>query len=132
MADLKKALRWAVVVARLDPVEGHEQAGTRRALVVSYEPFHRSGLVTVCPISAARGLRYPNEVLLPVGQAGQTKDGVILCHQVRTISTSRVVGRVGTLRDPWRRSEVRSALAQQLGLDRSGSEDGAAGNAEFT
>jgi mRNA-degrading endonuclease toxin of MazEF toxin-antitoxin module len=39
MARLSRRLRWAVVIARLDPVEGHEQAGTRRALVVSYEPF---------------------------------------------------------------------------------------------
>ena len=131
MADLSKRLRWAIVVVRLDPVEGHEQAGTRRALVVSYEAFHRSGLMTVCPLTAARGVRYPQEVLVPAGQAGQTRDAVILCHQIRTISTARVVGRVGTLRDPWRRSEVRTALASQLGLDRTASEDRASGNSVF-
>ena len=50
----KGPLRWAVVVVSLDPAKGHEQAGKRRVLVVSYEPFHRSGLMTVCPITADR------------------------------------------------------------------------------
>lgn len=43
MAGLTGPLRWAVVIATLDPVQKHEQAGERRVLVVSYDPFHRSG-----------------------------------------------------------------------------------------
>ena len=31
----------------------------------------------------------PAEVRIPVGEAGQTKPGLILCHQVRTISLLR-------------------------------------------
>lgn len=112
-------LRWSVVVVDLDPVQGHEQAGERRALVVSYEPFHRSGLATVCPITAARSdARYPGEVALPVGVAGQTRDGVILTSQLRTISLRRVRSApLGTLSDPSLRRAVRSALAHHLGLD---------------
>jgi mRNA interferase ChpB len=73
-------LRWAVVIVDLDPTEGHEQAGQRRALFVSYEAFHRSGLLTVCPITAAREKpRYPGEVAIPAGEGGQTKGGLILC-----------------------------------------------------
>ncbi|MDH4335285.1 MAG: type II toxin-antitoxin system PemK/MazF family toxin [Chloroflexota bacterium] len=112
-------LRWGVVVAALDPAEGHEQAGTRRALVVSYEPFHRSGLMTVCPVTAARSeARYPGDVPLPIGEAGQTKPGVILCSQVRTISVRRLRGApVGYVTDPDLRRKVRRALAHHLGLD---------------
>jgi mRNA-degrading endonuclease toxin of MazEF toxin-antitoxin module len=112
-------LRWAVVVVDLDPVRGHEQAGSRRALVVSYEPFHRSGLMTVCPITAARSEeRYPGDVALPVGVAGQTKPGVILCSQLRTISARRVHGApVGHVTDAALRRRVRRALAHHLGLD---------------
>ena len=127
------ALRWAVVIVDLEPVEGHEQGGIRRALVVSYEPFHRSGLVTICPITAARAeARYPGDVPIPVGQAGQTKAGVILCSQVRTISARRIAdgsggsGPVGYLTDPAIRREVRQALAHHLGLDRRPTADGAA------
>jgi mRNA interferase MazF len=57
-------LRWAVVLVDLDPSRGHEQAGRRRALVVSYEAFHRSGMATVCPITTRRP-KYPGEVPLP-------------------------------------------------------------------
>lgn len=112
-------LRWAVVIVDLDPVSGHEQAGRRRALVVSYEPFHRSGLLTVCPITAARAdERYPGDVALPAGVAGQTKSGVILCSQLRTISRSRVRSApVGHITDAGLRRRVRVALAHHLGLD---------------
>jgi mRNA-degrading endonuclease toxin of MazEF toxin-antitoxin module len=121
----KPPLRWAVVIVDLDPVEGHEQAGSRRALVVSYEAFHRSGLLTVCPITAARQTpRYPGDVAIPAGEVGQTKPGLILCHQVRTISVKRIGatgilpgGAVAYLTDPAVRAAVRAALNHHLGLD---------------
>jgi mRNA interferase MazF len=127
-------LRWAVVIVGLDPTEGHEQAGERRALVVSYEAFHRSGLLTVCPISAARQRpRYPGEVAIPVDEAGQTKPGLILCAQVRTISIRRIRatgilsgGGVAYLADPRIRSAVRAALRHHVGLDIPPLSDGAA------
>lgn len=120
-------LRWAVVRVALDPVAGHEQGGTRRALVVSYEPFHRSGLATVCPITAARpDARYPGEVELAVGVAGQSRPGVILCQQLRTIALERLVGPPeGRVVDPALRRAVRVALAHHLGLDIPAVGDGA-------
>ena len=120
-------LRWAVVRVALDPATGHEQGGIRRALVVSYEPFHRSGLATVCPIAAARDeARYPGEVGIPVGAAGQTRPGVILCQQVRTISLERLAGAPeGRVADPRLRRAVRLALAHHLGLDIPAVGDGA-------
>ncbi len=126
-------LRWAVVIVDLDPTEGHEQAGSRRALVVSYEAFHRSGLLTICPITAARETpRYPGEVAIPAGEAGQTKDGLILCAQVRSISVRRIRasgilphGGIAYLSDPAIRSAVRAALRHHLGLDIPPLSDGA-------
>lgn len=120
-------LRWSVIHVGLDPARGHEQGGTRRALVVSYEPFHRSGLATVCPITAARDeVRYPGEVVLQAGTAGQTRAGVILCQQLRTIALERVVGAPeGRITDPRIRHAVRLALAHHLGLDIPAVGDGA-------
>ena len=121
MAQVTRPLRWAVVIVDLDPTVGHEQAGQRRALVVSYESFHRSGMATVCPISG-RPPRYPGEVAIPRGHAGQTIDAAVLCHQVRTIDLARVTtfevgGRPQLVTDPEIRAGVRSALARHLGLD---------------
>lgn len=114
-------LRWAIVLVNLDPTEGHEQRGLRRALVISYEAFHASGLATVCPVSA-REPRYPGEVAIPAGHAGQTKDAVILCHQVRTIDLSRVKayelgGRIQYVTDPEIRRQVRLGITRHFGLD---------------
>ena len=127
MAGLIGPLRWSVVIVDLDPVQGHEQAGERRALVVSYEPFHRSGLATVCPITAARSEpRYPGDVKIPAGEGGQTRDGVILSSQVRTISLRRVRSApVGVVQDPAVRRAVRASLAHHLGLDIPAIADGA-------
>jgi len=114
----KGPLRWAVVVVSLDPAKGHEQAGKRRVLVVSYEPFHRSGLMTVCPITAARSEpRYPGEVAIPAGEAGQTKPGVIMCAQVRTVTQGRFRGQPLGILSTHTRRQVRRALAHHLGLD---------------
>jgi mRNA interferase MazF len=133
MAAGVRRLRWAVVIADLEPVAGHEQGGTRRVLVVSNEPFHRSGRVSVCPITTAWTTpRYPNEVAIPRGQAGQAADAVILCHQVRTISLARVRTEevlpgsgIRYVTDPAIRSAVRDALGRHFGLDMPPSRDGA-------
>lgn len=127
MARLTSPLRWSVVIVDLDPVEGHEQAGQRRALVVSYEPFHRSGLATVCPITASRSeARYPGDVPIAAGEAGQTLDAVIVASQVRTVSLRRVRGApLGTVTDSQLRRRVRWALAHHLGLDIPSIGDGA-------
>jgi mRNA-degrading endonuclease toxin of MazEF toxin-antitoxin module len=125
-----RPLRWAVVLVDFDPTVEHEQAGQRRALVVSYEAFHASGMAAVCPISA-RPPRYPGEITLREGQAGQTRDAVILCHQLRTIDLSRVTafeigGRPQYVVDQATRRDVRLALARHLGLDLPPEDDGAA------
>ena len=122
--------RWGIVLIDLDPTVGHEQAGVRRALVVSRDPFHASGMATVCPIST-RTPRYPAEVAIPAGHAGQTLDAAILCHQIGTIDRRRVTafelaGADQVVTDPGIRAAVRAALARHLGVDLPATLDGAA------
>ena len=86
-------------------------------------------MATVCPITT-RPPRYPGEVPIPAGHAGQTKDGLVLTHQVRTVDLRRVsafeiAGRRQLVNDPQVRRAVRSALAHHLGLDVPGAADGA-------
>jgi mRNA-degrading endonuclease toxin of MazEF toxin-antitoxin module len=68
---------------------------------------------------------------MPAGHAGQTIDGVVLVHQVRTIDFRRVTtftigGVAQQVADPVIRREVRRALAHHLGLDIPAAADGAA------
>jgi mRNA interferase MazF len=131
MADvMPSALRWAIALIDFDPAKGHEQQGIRRALVVSYEAFHRSGMATACPITT-RAPKYPGEIPIPAGHAGQTKDGLVLVHQLRTVDLARVTafaiaGTVQYVTDGATRRSVREALAHQLGLDLPSALDGAA------
>jgi len=127
---MSSVARWQIVLIDFDPAIGHGQAGVRRALVVSRGPFHGSGMATVCPVSA-RAPRYPAEVGIPAGHAGQTLDAVILCHQIRTIDLRRVTafnvnGAHQMVTDPGIRAAVRAALARQFGLDLPPALDGAA------
>ena len=112
-------LRWGVVMVSLEPVEGHEQAGTRPVVVVSYEPFHRSGLMTVCPLTSSRyEARYPGEVPIGAGEGGLARSGVVLCAQVRTISIRRIADApIGYVTSPETRLAIRRALVHHLGLD---------------
>jgi len=88
-------LRWAVMLADLDPVRGSEQRGLRPVLIVSNEEFNQAmPNVTVVPLTSTRRRLYPSEVLLPSGHAGLTHDSIAMAHQIRTISKER-------LRDVW-------------------------------
>jgi mRNA-degrading endonuclease toxin of MazEF toxin-antitoxin module len=113
-------LRWAVVRIGPDPAVRREHAGERRALVVSIEPLHHGRLAIVLPISTVRTeARYPGEVEIQAGEAGQARPGVILCHQVRAIPLERLAGRTpdGFVTSAATRAAVRAAMAHHLGLD---------------
>ncbi len=84
-------LHWAVIEADLDPVAGAEQSGKRPLLVVSNEEYNRAmPNVTVLPLTSTRRRLYPSEVLLPKQVAGQPFDSIVMAHQIRTISKSRL------------------------------------------
>ena len=72
--------RGDVVRISFDPQAGHEQAGTRPALVLSPKAYnHRVGLALLCPITT-RIKGYPFEVHIP---EGLPVAGVILADQVK-------------------------------------------------
>ncbi|MGH9391472.1 MAG: endoribonuclease MazF [Vicinamibacteria bacterium] len=74
--------RGDVAWLQFDPQAGHEQAGTRPALVISPRPYnHRVGLALFCPITS-RVKRYPFEVLLP---ADLEVKGAVLSDQIKSL-----------------------------------------------
>ncbi len=90
---MQPVLRGDVFIAKLDPVEGSEQGGTRRVVVVSRDSLNKySPVVSICPITDAANKKriYPSHVQIPAGVGGQTIDGIVVCEQVRTISKSRL------------------------------------------
>jgi len=73
--------RGDIVYTNFDPSAGHEQAMKRPALILSPHAFNdQIGLALVAPItSRVRGHGFE------VAVNGNRTNGVILCHQVKTI-----------------------------------------------
>jgi mRNA interferase MazF len=108
--------RGDVWLVSLDPVKGHEQAGSRPALVLSVDAFNASpaDLVTVLPItSKARRLRSRVEVRPPEG--GLKVASYVIGEQVRTISKARLRRRLGAIK-PSTMADVEDIVRVLLGL----------------
>ena len=74
-------------IIRLDfePSAGHEQQGTRPALVLSPEAFNRFGLALACPVTRGGSFARGHAWTVPLAGTGLLTDGVVLCNQVRTV-----------------------------------------------
>lgn len=74
--------RGDIVWVTLNPQTGHEQAGRRRAVVLSPRAYNaKVGLVILCPVtSQVKG--YPFEVILP---PASPVTGAILSDQVKSL-----------------------------------------------
>jgi mRNA interferase MazF len=90
--------RGQVWLIDLDPTRGHEQAGTRPALVISVDPFNQTalGLAIVVPITS-RAKEFPLHVRLDPPEGGLQHTSYAKCEDVRSVSReqlSKPLGRV--------------------------------------
>ena len=108
--------RGEVWSANLEPIQGHEQAGTRPCLIVSKDRFNRlpMALVTIVPITSTnRGLAM--HVPVGTGEGGLSKPSVIMPEHIRTISQSRLGRRYGAVSSTTL-AEVEARLRSHLDL----------------
>lgn len=93
---LRRGDLWS---AELDPVRGHEQGRRRPCAIVSADVFNRGrhGLVVICPLTRTE-YHSPLHIEVPKGEGGLRARSFVLCEQIRTISSERLVSRVGGLR----------------------------------
>ena len=77
--------RGDIIRLGFDPSAGHEQQGTRPALVLSPEAFNRFGIVLACPVARGGGFARGQNWTVSLAGAGLGADGVVLCNQVRTV-----------------------------------------------
>jgi len=73
-------------------------------LVISNDIENQMDIVSVIPITSRKKGRkiYPNEVLMTL----HGKEAILLCHQVRTISKSRIDGKIDVLIDGLRKKVI--------------------------
>lgn len=111
-------LRGEIYLANLDPTSGSEQGGTRPVLLVSRNALNANApIVIVLPLTSRENKRrlYPTHFVLRAGDSGLSKDSVVLCEQVRTISKVRLVKRIGAV-TPTRMVEISDTLKIALDL----------------
>jgi mRNA interferase ChpB len=77
--------RGEIIRLDFDPSAGHEQQGTRPALVLSPEAFNHFGLALACPVTQGGRFARGHGWTVPLTGVGLTTDGVVLCNQVRTV-----------------------------------------------
>jgi mRNA interferase MazF len=117
MAKTKKQPKCGEVWwADLEPVKGHEQGGRRPCLIVSVDEFNQlpHGLVWTVPITSNVRFRHAFAVAVHPPDGGLKVASMILCHQLRTISTDRLALRTGVI-PPDLFAEVKKRLALVLG-----------------
>ncbi len=106
--------RGDVFLVNLDPVVGSEVGKTRPAVVLQNELANRtSPTVTIVPLSSKTERIFPFQVLIPAGEGGLERKSKALCEQIRTLSRSRLIERLGRL-SPERLEEIRTALDRHL------------------
>ena len=82
----------------LDPTRGHEQAGTRPALIISVDEFNQgpAELIIVLPITT-KERRIPFHVKLEPPEGGLKSKSFVKCEDVRSVSKDRLGHRFGTV-----------------------------------
>jgi mRNA interferase MazF len=96
--------------------EEHEQAGRRPALIFQTDDLFRLTTVVVIPLtSQLKRAGFANCVLIPAMEAGQERDSVALCHQIRALDRRKLLHKIGELA-PERLSEIESAVLFVLGI----------------
>ncbi len=90
--------RGDIWLADLNPIRGHEQAGTRPVLVVSTDMFNHgpAGLVFVLPLTRT-DRHIPAHIPIKPPEGGVKNRSLILCDALRSISKDRLTG------SPWGR-----------------------------
>jgi mRNA interferase MazF len=108
--------RGEIWIAALDPVVGHEQAGTRPVLVLSENIYNQgpAGLVFGIPItSKLRSL--PHHLRLQPPEGGLTLPSSLLCDGLRSLSRERLVRKLGVV-SPTTLAKAEDILKILLGL----------------
>jgi mRNA interferase MazF len=80
---MKNVVQGDILWLDFNPSAGHEQAGTRPALVISTGAYNRlDGFALVCPITSKRkGRRFE----VPLTDAGKFSNSIVIADQIKNM-----------------------------------------------
>ena len=87
---LRGDIRWA----ELNPVRGHEQAGTRPVLILSHDVFNQRSGTVIAMTMTSQEPRAGFPLTWESKASGLTKRSWIKISQVRTLSVQRIGNRL--------------------------------------
>jgi mRNA interferase MazF len=95
---MMKPSRGEIWLVDLSPVIGHEQAGTRSALVISVDLFNQgpAELLVVLPVTT-QNKNIPLHVSINPPDGGMKMISYIKCEDIRSISSKRLIRRLGVV-----------------------------------
>lgn len=94
--------RGEIYNARLEPVEGSEQGGTRPIIIVSRDILNTYSPVVLavpCTTYQSNERIFPTQALIRFPDGGLTRDSIAMADQVRVLSKTRLLKRLGQLSD---------------------------------
>jgi mRNA interferase MazF len=92
--------RGEIYDARLEPVEGSEQGGTRPVIIVSRDVinFYSPVILAVPCTSYQVGKKvYPTQVLIKSAEGGFNNDSIAMADQIRVLAKQRLLNLRGML-----------------------------------
>jgi len=90
--------RGEVWMTDFGPVESHEQALRRPAVILQIDALANLSTVVVIPLTTAmRRATEAGTVVLAQGEAGLPHDSVALCYQIRALDRRKLLDKIGDL-----------------------------------
>jgi mRNA interferase MazF len=121
VAYIGPVYRWDIYWADLDPSVGSEQGGdSRPVIVVSNDGVNKSlpvvTVVSVTKLEDKDRKPYPFEVLLPKGVITDRYASIVMPQQIRAISKTRLLEKIGTLDDEGFQTQIENRLLEHLDI----------------
>jgi mRNA interferase MazF len=105
---------WLVGLGQ--PKGDHEQARRRPVVILQTDELSPLSTIVVIPLTTqSRRGGFASTVLIPAREAGQDRDSVALCHQIRALDRRKLLHKIGDLA-PERLSEMELAVVFVLGI----------------
>ena len=109
--------RGDIYFVRLDPTVGNEINKCRPVVIVSNDATNLvSPLLTIVPLTSNTKQVFSFEVLLETNETGLLKKSKAQCHQIRTISKSRISGKLAGKVDDEKITRLNYAIRVHLAL----------------
>lgn len=105
--------KWEIYFCDLNPVIGSEQQGTRPVLIISNDAVNNNlPISTILPLSSVKKNDniYPTEILLPIEVTNLPRLSVAMVQQIRSISHSRLMNKVGSINDDEVKNKILTAI----------------------